>query len=49
MPLVFYLASHMLAPTQQHMTAADRVMRYLAGTRALGLTFGTRNGGFSPR
>jgi hypothetical protein len=42
---VFYLASHMLAPTQQHMTAADRVMRYLAGTRSLGLTFGTRNGG----
>ena len=42
---VFYLASHMLAPTQQHMAAADRVMRYLAGTRSLGLTFGTRNGG----
>ena len=42
---VFYLASHMLAPTQQHMAAADRVMRYLAGTRNLGLTFGTRNGG----
>jgi hypothetical protein len=42
---VFYLASHMLAPTQQHMAAADRVMRYLAGTRGLGLTFGTRNGG----
>jgi len=42
---VFYLASHMLAPTQQHMAAADRVMRYLASTRGLGLTFGTRNGG----
>lgn len=42
---VFYLASHMLSPTQQHMSAADRIMRYLAGTRNLGLTFGTRNGG----
>jgi Reverse transcriptase (RNA-dependent DNA polymerase) len=42
---VFYLASHMVAPTRLHMAAADRVMRYLAGTRNLGLTFGSRNGG----
>jgi hypothetical protein len=42
---VFYLASHMVAPTKQHMAAADRVMRYLSGTRNLGLSFGTRNGG----
>lgn len=42
---VFYLASHMSAPTCLHMAAADRVMRYLAGTRGLGLIFGSRNGG----
>jgi Reverse transcriptase (RNA-dependent DNA polymerase) len=42
---VFYLACHMLAPTQMHMNAAERVMRYLAGTRSLGLIFGSRNGG----
>ena len=42
---VFYLASHMVAPTCLHMAAADRVMRYLAGTRSLGLIFGSRNGG----
>jgi hypothetical protein len=42
---VFYLASHMVAPTRLHMAAADRVMRYLAGTRGLGLIFGSRNGG----
>jgi hypothetical protein len=41
---VYYLACHMLAPTLHHMAAAERVMRYLSGTRALGLTFGTRNG-----
>jgi hypothetical protein len=32
-------------PTQMHMNAAERVMRYLAGTRSLGLIFGSRNGG----
>ncbi|MDR3737610.1 MAG: reverse transcriptase domain-containing protein [Terracidiphilus sp.] len=42
---VFYLASHMAAPTCLHAAAADRVMRYLAGTRGLGLIFGSRNGG----
>ena len=42
---VFYLASHMVAPTRMHMAAADRVMRYLAGTRKMGLAFGSRNGG----
>ena len=30
---VHYLASHMQAPTQRHMQAAERVLRYLAGTR----------------
>jgi hypothetical protein len=39
---VHYLASHMLAPTEQHMTAADRVLRYLAGTKEVGLIFGAR-------
>ena len=42
---VFYLASNMMAPTEQHRGAADRVLRYLAGTRSLGLVFGSRNGG----
>ncbi|MGA8134569.1 MAG: reverse transcriptase domain-containing protein [Pseudomonas gingeri] len=42
---VFYLACHMLAPSEMHMTAAERVLRYLSGTRGLGLAFGTRNGG----
>ena len=42
---VHYLASHMLAPTGQHMAAAERVLRYLAGTRQAGLVFGSRNGG----
>jgi transposase InsO family protein len=41
---VHYLASHMLAPTQLHMAAAERVLRYLAGTKAVGLVFGSRNG-----
>jgi hypothetical protein len=34
----------MLAPTQLHMTAAERVLRYLAGTKEIGLVFGSRNG-----
>ena len=38
------LVSHMQAPTRRHMLAAERVLRYLAGTRALGLVFGSRNG-----
>lgn len=41
---VHYLASHMSAPTQMHMTAAERVLRYLAGTKEVGLIFGSRNG-----
>jgi hypothetical protein len=41
---VHYLASHMQAPTQRHMQAAERVLRYLAGTAEVGLVFGSRNG-----
>jgi hypothetical protein len=41
---VHYLASNMQAPTQRHMQAAERVFRYLAGTKELGLVFGSRNG-----
>ena len=41
---VHYLASHMQAPTQRHMQAAERVLRYLAGTKDVGLVFGSRNG-----
>lgn len=42
---VHYLASHMREPTELHMTAAQRVLRYLAGTSSIGLIFGSRNGG----
>jgi transposase InsO family protein len=41
---VHYLASHMQEPRQRHMQAAERVFRYLAGTKDLGLVFGSRNG-----
>jgi hypothetical protein len=41
---VHYLACHMVAPTELHMAAAERVLRYLAGTKELGLMFGSRNG-----
>jgi len=41
---VHYLASHMQAPMQRHMRAAERVLRYLAGTKDVGLVFGSRNG-----
>ena len=41
---VHYLASNMQAPTQRHMQAAERVFRYLAGTKEVGLVFGSRNG-----
>ena len=41
---VHYLASHMQQPTQRHMLAAERVLRYLAGTKEVGLLFGSRNG-----
>jgi Reverse transcriptase (RNA-dependent DNA polymerase)/Chromo (CHRromatin Organisation MOdifier) domain len=39
-----YLASNMQAPTVRHMQAAERVLRYLAGTKDVGLVFGSRNG-----
>jgi hypothetical protein len=42
---VHYLASNMQAPTARHMQAAERVLRYLAGTKEVGLVFGSRNGG----
>jgi transposase InsO family protein len=42
---VHYLASNMQAPTQRHMQAAERVLRYLAGTKDVGLVFGSRNSG----
>ena len=41
---VHYLACFMLAPTELHMAAAERVLRYLAGTKEVGLRFGSRNG-----
>ena len=41
---VHYLASNMQAPTERHMQAAERVLRYLAGTKEVGLVFGSRNG-----
>jgi len=41
---VHYLASNMQSPTQRHMQAAERVLRYLAGTKEVGLVFGSRNG-----
>ena len=34
------LSQHVQAPLQRHMDAAHRVLRYLSGTRTLGLTFG---------
>jgi len=37
------LAQAMQAPTQQHMVAAKRVFRYLAGTKDVGLVFGSRS------
>jgi hypothetical protein len=41
---VHYLASNMQAPQRRHMLAAERVLRYLAGTRDVGLVFGAHNG-----
>jgi hypothetical protein len=41
---VHYLSSNMSAPTVRHMQAAERVLRYLAGTKELGLIFGSRSG-----
>lgn len=36
------LTRHMQAPRRRHMVAADRVLRYLAGTPSAGLVFGGR-------
>jgi hypothetical protein len=36
------LASQMQAPTQRDMIAAKRVLRYLSGTRSIGLVFGAQ-------
>jgi hypothetical protein len=41
---VHYLASHMQAPTRRHMLAGERALRYLAGTKDVGLVFGSRCG-----
>jgi len=41
---VHHLASNMQAPAQSHMQAAERVLRYLAGSKDVGLVFGSRNG-----
>ena len=40
----YALACHMQAPTRRNMVAAERVLRYLAGTRDVGLVFGSHNG-----
>jgi hypothetical protein len=40
----YRLARNMQAPTRRDMQAAERVLRYLAGTRDVGLMFGSRNG-----
>jgi len=40
---VHRLASHMQAPTHQHMMDAERCLRYLAGAKEIGLTFGARS------
>ena len=37
------LASNMQAPTERDMVAAKRVLRYLSGTRTIGLVFGGRD------
>ena len=42
---VHRLASAMQAPTERDIVAAKRVLRYLAGTKAIGLVFGSRIGG----
>jgi hypothetical protein len=38
------LASRMQSPARRDLTAAKRVLRYLSGTRDIGLVFGSRNG-----
>ena len=39
-----HCASKMHAPTNRDMLAIDRILRYLAGTKDIGLVFGSRNG-----
>ena len=39
------LTQHMLAPTEAHARAADRVFRYLAGSKSSGLVFGRKTNG----
>jgi transposase InsO family protein len=41
---VHYLAGNMVAPTVRHMKAAEHVLRYLAGTKEVGLVFGKHKG-----
>jgi hypothetical protein len=41
---VHTLASNMQAPHRRHMQAAERVLRYLAGTKDVGLVFGSSGG-----
>lgn len=40
---VYQCAKYMQKPTKQNMKAIDRVFRYLAGTKKVGLIFGSRN------
>lgn len=40
---VYQCAKHMQKPTNQNMKAVDRIFRYLAGTKKVGLVFGSRN------
>lgn len=42
---VHCLASHMQSPSRQHLQDAKRVLRYLAGTKDIGLMFGGSNEG----
>ena len=42
---VNHLASKMVSPTKKDMSAAERILRYLAGTKDVALIFGSRNGG----
>lgn len=41
---VHRLASNMQTPKRRDLIAAERVLRYLAGTKDVGLVFGSRNG-----
>jgi hypothetical protein len=45
---VLRLTKYMQAPLMRHMTAAERVLRYLVGTNTLGLVFG-RDGATPPQ